>query len=695
MNGSNKILPTHRQRQAVVYLRQSTPKQVLKNCESAVNQRALRGRLLDMGWRKDQIVLIDEDQARSAKQVAGRDGFQRLVADVSLRKVGLIIGTEVARLSRNCADWHRLLELCGLFDTLIADAEGVYNPRDFNDRLLLGLKGTLSEAELHSIRMRMDAGRLSKAGRGELVQHLPTGYVRDAAGVVRSDPDQSVQDRIRLVFDKFRELGSAQKVVRYMAKNGLKLPRRQTSGLYSSTVLWKEPNSAAMLSLLKNPVYAGAFAYGRRIADPARQVPGRPATGRIRQSRDHWLALVKDVYPAYITWAEHERILAIIEENRQKMAERLTRKQAIRCGAALLTGLVRCGRCGHAMQVIYKDNRFQYVCTVAQSHQAKPNCQHIGGRPIDEAVVREFFQVLLPAEIDALESVNAKQAEHQRELERHLEQEVRRLEYAAKRAERQYDSVDPENRLIASTLESRWEAALVELEQSKTRLAELKSRGTPTIAIPEALRAAFADVGRRLPEVWEQLPVETRKTMLRALVTGVNLDRDSNGFVRMRIVWSGGLVTERSFAVAMSSFRSTEREGQIIDRIRQAIEEGQDDTTIAESLNREGLRPCRRSSFTPAIIGKLRRRHRIVTGLEKVRRGEPVPGYTTREMARLIGVDRSWISRKISRGEIHLEKDARYGCYLFPKRESTIEQMKRLKSGEVPHASFPEEHHDG
>jgi DNA invertase Pin-like site-specific DNA recombinase len=294
MNGSTKILPTHQQRQAVVYLRQSTPKQVLKNCESATNQRALRGRLLELGWRKDQIVLIDEDQARSAKQVAGRDGFQRLVADVSLRKVGLIIGTEVSRLSRNCADWHRLLELCGLFDTLIADAEGVYNPRDFNDRLLLGLKGTLSEAELHSIRQRMDAGRLSKAGRGELVQHLPTGYLLDAAGVVRLDPDQGVQDRIRLVFDKFQELGSAQKVLRHMATNGLKLPRRQTSGLYAGTVLWKEPNSQMLLSLLKNPAYAGAFAYGRRIADATRQIPGRPATGRIRQPRDRWLALVKD-----------------------------------------------------------------------------------------------------------------------------------------------------------------------------------------------------------------------------------------------------------------------------------------------------------------------------------------------------------------------------------------------------------------
>src|SRR6516162_5556194 len=214
MNGSVKILPTHRQRQGVVYLRQSSPKQVLKNCESALNQRALRGRLLELGWHKDQIVLIDDDQGQSGKQAAGREGFRRLVADVGLGKIGIIIGTEVSRLSRNCADWHRLLELCALFDTLIADADGVYNPRDFNDRLLLGLKGTLSEAELHSLRLRLDAGRLSKARRGELRQNLPTGYVYVDGSGVCLDPDQAVQDGIRLVFSKFLELGSCLKVLR-------------------------------------------------------------------------------------------------------------------------------------------------------------------------------------------------------------------------------------------------------------------------------------------------------------------------------------------------------------------------------------------------------------------------------------------------------------------------------------------------
>jgi hypothetical protein len=528
-----------------------------------------------------------------------------------------------------------------------------------------------------------------------LVQHLPTGLLRDAHGVPRLDPDQSVQDRIHLVFAKFRELGSGQKVLRYLATHGLKLPRRQTAGPSAGQVLWKEPNAAMLIALLKNPAYAGAFAYGQRTADPARQIPGRPATGRMRQPQERWLALVKDVYPAYITWEEHQRIRATIAENRQKMADRLTRKQAIRSGAALLTGLVRCGDCGHAMQVAYKGDRFQYICRNASSQYAKANCQYLTGAPIDEAVVQEFFRALQPAEIDALERVNAKQVEHRHELETHLEQEVRRLEYAARRAERQYDSVDPENRLIASTLEKRWEEALVELEQSRTRLAELKAQGPPPVAIPPELRAAFTDVGRRLPELWERLPVEARKTLLRTLVTGVNLSRDETGVVRIRIAWRGGLVSERSISLPLFSVRDTDRERSILARIRPLVDLGQDDTTIAEQLNREGFRPCRGPAFTAGIVLRLRRRHQIWKGTEGLRRGACPPGYTVAEMAQRIGVDPSWISRKISQGQILLEKDARYGCYLFPKSRSTIQQMKRLKSGKVLQVSFPKEHRDG
>jgi DNA invertase Pin-like site-specific DNA recombinase len=692
MNNSMKVKSTHLQRQAVLYLRQSTTKQVVKNCESAINQRALQGRLLDLGWRKDQIVLIDVDQGLSGKQAAGREGFQRLVADVSMGKIGLIIGIEVSRLARNCADWHRLLELCALFDTLIADADGVYNPRDFNDRLLLGLKGTLSEAELHSIRLRLDAGRLSKAGRGELLQQLPTGYVRDTAGVAQLDPDQSVRERVCLVFAKFRELGSAQQVLRYMARHALKLPRRQTSGLYVGGLLWKEPEAGQLCSLLKNPAYAGAFAYGRRRTDPTRQIPGRPATGRVRQPQDRWLALVKDVYPAYITWAQHERILSTLEENQEKMAERRTRKQATRQGAALLTGLVSCGRCGHAMHVAYTEDRYRYLCRQATSKYAKPNCQYITGRPIDEVVVREFFSALRPAEINAMERVDARLAQHERELEHHLELEVRRLEVAASRAERQYDSVDPENRLTAATLEKRWESALADWEQSKSRLAEQRVRHPQRVAIPAELRGAFADVGRRLPDLWNRLPIEERKALLRTLVVRVNLRRDGHGVVQLRIVWRGGLVSERTIEVPTRTLRDTDQERRTLARIRALANAGLDDVAVADLLNRDGYRPCRGTAFTPAIVQRLRRLHQILKGLERLRRGERPPGYTVLQVARLLKVDRSWISRKICRGQIRLEKDAHYGCYLFPRDRSTIDRLRELKNGKVLHVSFTKEH---
>jgi DNA invertase Pin-like site-specific DNA recombinase len=688
MNGLAKIQISHRQRLAVLYIRQSDPKQVLKNRESGLNQRALRERLLELGWKSGQVVLLDEDQGRSGKFTAGRDGFQKLVADVSLRKVGIIMGYEVSRLSRNNVDWYRLLELCALFDTLIADVDGVYNPRDFNDRLLLGLKGTLSEAELHSLRLRLDAGRLSKAKRGELVHHLPTGYLRDPQGQVHFDPDQSVQDRIRLVLSKFAELKSMQKVLRYLANHQLPLPRRQTSGLYAGEVLWKEPSMSAVQSILKNPAYAGAFAYGRRRTDPTRQVPGRPATGRIRQPRERWLAFVPDVYPAYISWAEYEHNQATIAENRQKMAERLIRKQALRQGAALLTGLVRCGICGHAMQVAYKDNSFQYLCRQAQAVYAKPNCQYLSGRPIDEVVVQEFFRVLQPAEIDVLERVSAQQAEHQQELIRHLEQEATRLHYAAQRAERQYNCVDPENRLIAATLEKKWESALAEWEQVKARLAEAQSKAPQPAVLAAELREAFADVGRRLPEVWPGLSAEARKQLLRTLVTGVNLRRQENGQVQVRIVWRGGLVSEQSVRLPVSTRRRSEIERQIVMRLVQLASEGLRDEALAERLNEEGYYPCRGATFTPGIVLKLRCRHGIRVGLGRLRRGDKPKGYTITAMARLLKVDPAWIYRGLRRGRIQMERDVQFGCYLFPRSREALKRMKQLRKGQISHVSF-------
>jgi DNA invertase Pin-like site-specific DNA recombinase len=695
MISSAKILATHLERQGVVYIRQSDPKQVLKNRESGFNQRALRERVIELGWKKHQVVLVDDDQGQSGKEASARGGFQALVADVSFRKIGIIMGYEVSRLSRNNADWQQLLQLCALFDTLIGDADGIYNPRDFNDRLLLGIKGTISEAELHSLRLRLDAGRLSKAKRGELVQHLPTGLVRDSQGEVHFDPDVSVQDRIRLVFGKFFELESMQKVLRYLAKHDLQLPRRQTSGLHAGEVLWRAPAINAVTGILQNPAYAGAFAHGRRSAEPTRQIPGRRATGRLRQPRERWQALVQDVYPAYISWAEYEQIQATIAENQQKMAERLTRKQALRKGAALLTGLVHCGICGHTMQVAYKGNRFQYICQTAKTRYAQPTCQYLSGRPLDEAVVQEFFRVLQPAEIDALEQVSAQQAAHQQELVRHLELEATRLEYAAKRAERQYNCVDPENRLIAATLEKKWESALTEWEQAKTRLAEVQAKAPRPEPLTPELREAFADVGRRLPDIWPGLSAEAKKRLLRTLITGVNLRREDNGIVQMRIVWRGGLVSECSVRLPVSTRRRSDIERSIVARLEQLAEEGLRDEALAERLNQEGYFPCRGPAFTRQIVLKLRCRYGIRVGLGRLRRGDRPKGYTITAMARILRVDPSWIYRGLSEGRIRMEKDVHFGCYLFPRTRIAVKQMKQLRNGALCQVSFLEEHCDG
>lgn len=695
MNGHMKVLPTHVQRQGVVYLRQSSPKQVLHNRESAVNQRALTGRLLELGWPKNQIVVIDEDQGLSGKHASGREGFQKLAADVSLGKVGIVIGYEVSRLSRNCADWHRLLELCALFDTLVADADGIYHPRDFNDRLLLGLKGTLSEAELHSLRLRLDAGRMSKAKRGELVQHLPTGLVRTPEGEISLDPDTSVQARIRLIFRKFLELGAVRKTLHYLVRNDLKLPRRQTSGLYAGDTLWKEPSASALYSILKNPAYAGAFAYGRRIAEPTRQIPGRPATGRLRQPRSRWTALVHGVYPAYVAWDEFEQIQRTIEENRQKMQDQYTRKRAIRQGAALLTGLVRCGHCGHAMNVAYKDGRFQYKCDAARKTYAKPSCQFLSGHRIDEVVTRAFFRALEPAQIDALEKVTARQAEHHGERVDHLRQEVTRYEYEAKRAERRYNCVDPENRLIAATLEKNWEHTLVDLEQARARLSEAITERPAACIIPPELRAAFCDVGKKLPDLWPHLSIEAQKTLIRTLVSSVNLARGADGMAQIRIVWRGDLVTEEHVRVPVHSLQYSQAEQKAAERIGQLASEGLNTDGIIRQLNEEGFVPCRGGRFTKMIVVKLKQRYGITSNLGKVRDGN-LPGvYTIREMAKQIGTHPSWIYRKIGKGTLKISKNARYGVYLFPRTKQSIGILKKLQKGELQHVSFPTVHCSG
>jgi DNA invertase Pin-like site-specific DNA recombinase len=696
MHGSIKILPTHMNRPAIVYLRQSDPKQVRDHRESAINQRALKERLLELGWRAEQITIVDGDQGRSGASAQGRESFQQMVADVGLGKIGIVIGYDVSRLARNCADWHRLLELCALSDTLIGDSDGIYNPRDFNDRLLLGLKGTMSEAELHSLRLRLDAGRISKAKRGELVHHVPTGLVRDAIGQVVLDPDKAVRSRISLVFSKFEELGSGMQVLKFFVKSKLAMPRKQTSGLKAGQIIWKQPTLSSIHSILKNPAYAGAFVYGRRQVDASKRVGGRQSTGRLRKEQRDWIAIVKDIYPKYISWEQWEKNQAKIKENCDWVRKTYRPSKTTLGGQALLTGVIRCSKCGRAMRVLYKGQRFQYSCVRTMKETVGGYCQYLSGKHIDQAVVNEFLKALESANIDALSASLVQANKNQQDRLKQLQEDVTRLEYAAAKLERQYDNVDPTNRLIACALEERWERALQDLSNAKIDLATA-SHNKPESKLSQADRKMFADAGKQMPTIWQKCSLEARKKLLRTLVTQVNLLREAEGRIRIRIVWKGGSITEVRATIPVHSrdYEDSPMERRTIERVRELTGQGMTSPEVAQILNDEGYKPCRGGSFTPIIVFKLRHRYGIESRMTQVRYGTVEVGRTTEEMAELIGVKREWIYRKIAKGIIRIDMDRTYGCYLFPKTKKSILQLVKLKEGKVAHVSFQKEHHEG
>ena len=392
MSRSELVSPQHLQRKALIYIRQSTPHQVLSNQESLRLQYALQQRALELGWRQEDIEVIDTDLGMTGASAAHRLGFQGLVARVTLGEVGIILSVDVTRLSRNCSDWYPLLDVCGYRGCLIADRDGIYDPGSANGRLLLGLKGQLSELELHTIRARMTAGLLNKAQRGELALSLPIGLVRDAIGKVRKDPNREIQDRLDLIFTTFLRLRSASKVLQFLNAQDLCLPRRDRF----RGVVWKKPTVAAILQILKNPAYAGAFVYGKTHS--MRTDPASPHTREVRLPMDQWKIRVNDVYPAYIAWETFEQIQQMLLDN-YAAYDRNKSRGVPRDGAALLHGIVYCGECGHKMVVQYKHGT-RYLCNYLRQQYHVPVCQYIHADPVDERIVEAFFQALSPVELD-------------------------------------------------------------------------------------------------------------------------------------------------------------------------------------------------------------------------------------------------------------------------------------------------------
>ncbi len=540
---TEKLHAWHRERLAVVYVRQSTAQQVLDHQESTRLQYGLVSQAQALGWATDRILVIDDDLGKSGTSAQGRLGFQRLVSEVSLDHVGMIFGVEMSRLARSNKDWHQLLELCALFHTLIADLDGIYDPALYNDRLLLGLKGTMSEAELHILKQRMYQGRLSKARRGELQFALPVGYVWSPTGEIQFDPDEQVQQVVRFIFRKFEELGTLGGLVRYLAHHQIQLGVRVREGPGKGELVWRRPNRATLQMVLKHPLYAGTYVYGRRQEDPRRKEPERPRTGRVVMTTDEWLVLLPDRCSAYISLEHYERNQARLEANRA----RADAMGAARRGPAHFTGLVVCARCGCRLTVHYDggDPLHTYECVERWTHYGEPKCQHLAGLCLDTFVSQQVLAALEPAALELSLTATERVEQERAELDRIWQQRRERAAYEVERAARQYQAVEPEHRLVARTLEHAWEeklAAQQQLEEEYHRFVQHKPR-----LLSETEREAIRRLATDIPVLWAA-PTTTdadRKEIIRQIVERVVVDVQGNSErVLVRIEWIGGGYTE-------------------------------------------------------------------------------------------------------------------------------------------------------
>ena len=521
MNGQRKIEETHYQRWAYIYVRQSSIKQVLHNQESQRYQRRLAQLAEALGWKPDKIEIIDTDLAQSGQHSQHRSGFQTLVAQVSLGQVGIIFSYDVSRLARNNRDWYHLLDLAAVFDTLIADNEGIYHPRLYNDRLLLGLKGTMSEAELHLLKQRLEAGRLSQVYRGVLRQRLPTGLVRLADGTVVHHPDERVRQALIIVFTKFEELGVARQVALYLWANQIQLPRKQTKGPHKGEMVWKEATISAIREILCNPAYAGAFAYGHTQVEPSLGQTKSGKTRRTPKPIEEWTHLQQDVYPAYISWEQYLANRVRLEKNAPPFAgQKKSNCGAAREGKALLQGLVVCGHCGHRVFVIYPDRLHPtYVCYGIKD-RGDPDCFRIRGAAIDEAVEKAFFQALAPANLNTLAAVIEKQQTECDLVQEQWKKQLEHAQYEAGFAARQYHAADPDNRLVAAELERRWESKLRHIQELEAGYLQAKQANEITPLTPE-LEQQFQQVSIALPQFWPRCTNKQKKELLRCLLEKV------------------------------------------------------------------------------------------------------------------------------------------------------------------------------
>jgi DNA invertase Pin-like site-specific DNA recombinase len=689
-SSSSKIRQYHLDRLAIVYVRQSSLQQVHEHQESRARQYALVDHAVALGWAKERVLLIDEDQAHSATSGEQRTGFERVLAELTYEHVGIVLGLEISRLIRTSRDWLSLSEVAGVYGTLLGDQDGVYDPNDSNDRLLLGLKAMMSEVEMLTMRNRLHRGKLHKAQRGELFLSVPIGYWKLPSGQVEMEPDEQARAVLRLIFDKFDEQGTLWAVFRYLVRHDILLGRRVRQGARAGELEWVRPTLAMLPAILHHPIYAGAYVYGRRATDRKRTASGGGQRRLRWVAREAWQVLLRDRLPAYISWERYEANQQRLQQNRSLPGS----PGIARPGAALLTGLMVCGRCGHCLSSCYqKKSQVYYLCMHYRRVGKEPVCSGLKATVIDDLVVGQVLRALQPAALELSLQAGADVEQERARLSQHWHKQLERARYEVQRAERQYHQVEPENRLVARTLEQRWEEALRQ-ERQLAEDHERFLRNQPallTAAEREKIRALATD----LPALWQAPGTTTadRKEILRAVVERVVVQgRKDSEYVEATIHWQGGFTSQHELVRPVGCYEQLRDFKSLMERLVQLHSDGQRSLQIAETLNREGFHPPKLGKpFTSAMVRQLLCRQ----GLGQRRRKQESLGsseWWLGDLALELRMRKAKLRAWIVRGWLHARQTPVEGRWIVWADDAERERLRTLQ--EQSHrgiVSFPPE----
>jgi DNA invertase Pin-like site-specific DNA recombinase len=672
---SSKIVSLHLEKLAVVYVRQSSPTQVLEHRESTARQYALADQAVALGWPRERVLIVDEDLGKSGRTAEGRSGFQRLITEVTLNHVGMVLGLELSRLARSSKDWHAFFEMCAVFGTLIADEDGVYDGNDPNDRLLLGLKGMMSEMELHIMRNRLERGRDYKAERGELFISVPMGYVILPNGKVDLDPDEQAREVIRLIFDKFDELGTIYGLFHWLLDNAIRLPVRPQSGSKKGQLDWRRPSLPTLAEILDHPIYAGAYSFGREAVDPKRQFTNKRS--RRRLPMEQWKVLHKDRLPAYITWDRYLRNRERIKQNRN----RFDCQGAPRSGVALLSGLLVCGACGRRMRTLYHAHgKAQYDCNHRVLTGREPRCPGLAARAVDGLLAQQVLRALEPAAVELSMQVHADVEQERKRLEKHWQQRRQRARYDAELAERRYQAVDPENRLVAGALEKRWEELLTQEKQLQEEYDRFL-RQKPASLTPED-RARITALTSDIPSLWNAPGTSNadRKQIVRCLVDRVTVHvRSDSEFAGVTIQWAGGYESQHEIVRPVRRYEQLRDLEPLLDRAQELRASGQTIRQIAEQLNKEGFHsPTGRGRIKVPMVNQLLQRRGIIPNErahdEMLGRDE----WWLNDLADELKTGRDKLQGWAKRGWIHGRKTPVQGCWILWADKDELRRLRAL-----------------